>query len=335
MLPDTRTQIWMYESMLKNRYFEMRMAAVYMEGKQPKFDLAKGIFPGEFHVSSGQEPCAVGVMPHLRDDDWCGSTHRSHHVAIARGVSGKGMAAEMLGKKTGLCGGYGGHMHLFDASKKFSTIGIVGEGLPLALGAALSYKMRGLDNVAVVYSGEGAANQGAFHETLNMAGLWQLPLITIIEDNAWGVSVSKKESTAVESNVVRAAGYNMPGILIDDNDPYRIYAAAGQAVERARKGGGPTMIEIKTIRMEGHFMGDVEQYRPEEEKSSLPENDPIPKFRARILTEGIISEDQLTHLETEARAEVEGWIDFARDSEYPAPEAALITDFGPPQNRYN
>jgi TPP-dependent pyruvate/acetoin dehydrogenase alpha subunit len=325
----------MYEAMFKNRCFEGRLAAVYMEGKQPKFDLAKGIFPGEYHSSSGQEPCAVGVMPHLRDDDWCGSTHRSHHVAIARGVSGKAMAAEMLGKKTGLCGGYGGHMHLFDARKKFSTMSIVGEGMPLALGAALSYKLRGLDNVAVTYIGEGAANQGAFHETLNMAGLWQLPLITIIEDNAWGISVSKKESTAAESNILRAAGYNMPGILIDDNDPYRIYEAAGAAVERARQGGGPTLIEIRTIRMEGHFMGDVEQYRPEKEKSGLTENDPISIFRARILAEKIISEAELERLEADVRSEVEAWIQFARDSEYPAPEAALITDFISLQNGYS
>lgn len=325
MTLDNATKVWMYESMLKNRYFEERMAEVYMEGKRPKFDLAKGIFPGEYHVSAGQEPCAVGVAPHLRDDDWCGATHRSHHIAIARGVSGHAMAAEMLGKKTGLCGGYGGHMHLFDMSKKFSTMGIVGEGMPLALGAALSYKMRGLDNVAVTYIGEGAANQGAFHETLNIAGLWRLPLITIIEDNSWGVSVSKKESTAVDNNIVRAAGYNMPGILIDDNDAYRIYEAAGEAVARARRGDGPSLIEIKTVRMEGHFMGDIEQYRPEEEKSALPESDPIPRFRARILSEQVIGEEKLAALENNVRAEVEDWITFARDSDYPRPEDALLT----------
>jgi len=327
MTPDDRTKLWMYEHMLKNRYFEHRMAELYMEGKRPKFDLAKGIFPGEYHVSAGQEPCAVGVAPHLRDDDWCGATHRSHHVAIARGVSGKAMAAEMLGKKTGLCRGYGGHIHLFDMSRKFSTMGIVGEGMPLALGAALSYQMRGRDNVAVTYIGEGAANQGAFHETLNMAGLWKLPLITIIEDNAWGVSVSKKESTAVSDNVVRAAGYAMPGIMVDDNDPYRIYEVAGEAVARARGGGGPTLIEIKTVRMEGHFMGDIEQYRPEEEKSALPENDPIPRLRARLETEGVVTGEALTRLEGAVRIEVESWIQFARDSEYPAPEDALLTAF--------
>ena len=249
------TKIRMYEQMFKNRYFEASMTEVYMEGKRPKFDLAKGIFPGEYHVSAGQEPCAVGVIPHLRDDDWCGTGHRSHHVAIARGISGKGMTAEMLGKITGLCRGYGGHMHLFDKSKNFSTTGIVAEGMPMALGAALSYKMRGRDNVAAVFVGEGAANQGAFHETLNMAGLWRLPLITIIEDNSWGVSVSKKESTAVESNVTRADGYNMPGVLVENNDPYLVYEAAQEAVDRAREGGGPTLIEVQTVRLEGHFYG--------------------------------------------------------------------------------
>lgn len=323
MLLDKATKIWMYEHMLKNRYFEACMTEVYMEGKSPKFDLAKGIFPGEYHVSAGQEPCAVGVMPHLRNDDWCGTGHRSHHVAIARGISGKGMAAEMLGKKTGLCQGYGGHMHLFDKSKNFSTTGIVAEGMPMALGAALSYKMRHKDNVAVVFVGEGAANQGAFHETLNMAGLWQLPLITIIEDNAWGVSVSKKESTAVESNVIRATGYNMPGILIENNDPYHVYGAAKDAVDRARAGEGPTLIEIQTIRMEGHFKGDVEQYRPEKEKEALPEIDPIPHMRLRLLSEKISTEQDLIKLEEDVRSEVDSWIQFARDSEYPRPEDAL------------
>ena len=327
MTLNANTKIWMYEQMLKNRYFEACMTDVYMEGKSPKFDLAKGIFPGEYHVSAGQEPCAAGVIPHLRHDDWCGTGHRSHHIAIARGVSGKGMAAEMLGKKTGLCKGYGGHMHLFDKSKNFSTTGIVAEGMPMALGAALSYKMRGRDNVAVVFVGEGAANQGAFHETLNMAGLWRLALITIIEDNSWGVSVSKKESTAVESNVARAEGYNMPGLLVDDNDPYLVYEAAREAVGRAREGAGPTLIEIQTVRMEGHFKGDVEQYRPAEEKSALPENDPIPKLRARLLDEKVTTEDDLTRLEDEVKKEVDSWIVFARESEYPRPEDALITSY--------
>ena len=272
--------------MLKNRYFEACMTDVYMEGKSPKFDLAKGIFPGEYHVSAGQEPCAAGVIPHLRHDDWCGTGHRSHHIAIARGVSGKGMAAEMLGKKTGLCKGYGGHMHLFDKSKNFSTTGIVAEGMPMALGAALSYKMRGRDNVAVVFVGEGAANQGAFHETLNMAGLWRLPLITIIEDNSWGYP-SQKRINSRRVQCCQGRGLNMPGILVEDNDSYLVYEAAREAVGRAREGAGPTLIEIQTVRMEGHFKGDVEQYRPAEEKSALPENDPIPKLRARLLDEKV------------------------------------------------
>ena len=322
---ENSTKLWMYEHMLKNRYFEACMTDVYMEGKTPKFDLAKGIFPGEYHVSAGQEPTAVGVMPHLRDQDWCGTGHRSHHVAIAKGISGPAMAAEMLGKKTGLCGGYGGHMHLFDKSKNFSTTGIVAEGMPVAMGAALSYKLRGLDNVAVVFVGEGAANQGAFHETLNMAGLWNLPLITIVEDNAWGVSVSKQESTAVESNAARAAGYGMPGVLVRNNDPYKVFEVAGEAIDTARKGGGPTLIEIQTVRLEGHFKGDVEMYRPEEEKNALPENDPIPKMRLSLLADSVATEEELVSLEKEVEKEVDSWIVFARESDYPLPEDALIT----------
>lgn len=327
MQPDRKIKIWMYECMLKNRIFEMRMVDVYMEGKRPKFDLAKGIFPGEYHLSAGQEPCAVGVVAHLREGDWCGTGHRSHHVAVARGVSGPAMAAEMLGKKSGLCGGYGGHMHLFDPRTKFSSTGIIGEGLPLALGAALSYKLRRLESVAVAFIGEGATNQGAFHETLNLAGLWKLPLITVIEDNGWGVSVSKRESTAVESNAVRAAGYAMPGVRVEGNDPCRIYEAAGEAIVRARRGGGPTLLELETLRLEGHFMGDVEPYRPDEEKRARAANDPIPKFRAQLLQEGVALDEELVSLEARVRAEVEAWIEHAREDDYPRPEDALIVDF--------
>lgn len=323
MVIDGSTMLWMYGTMVKSRCFEQRLAEVYMEGKRPRFDVAQGIFPGELHLSNGQEPCAVGVAAHLRDDDWCGAGHRSHHVAIARGVCGKAMTAELLGKRSGLCRGFGGHMHLFDKRRKFSSTSIVGEGLPLALGAALSFRMRKQDSVAVAFTGEGSANQGAFHETLNMAGLWQLPLITVIEDNGWGVSVSKAQSTAVASNVERAAGYGMPGVLVDDNDPCSVYAAAAEAVQRARSGGGPTLIEIRTLRLEGHFVGDVQQYRPEEELQTALRNDPIPRFRARLLAEGLADEAELVRLESGARAEVDAWIQHARDDEYPRPEDAI------------
>jgi pyruvate dehydrogenase E1 component alpha subunit len=183
--------------------------------------------------------------------------------------------------------------------------------------------MRKQDSVAVAFTGEGSANQGAFHETLNMAGLWQLPLITVIEDNGWGVSVSKAQSTAVASNVERAAGYGMPGVLVDDNDPCSVYAAAAEAVQRARSGGGPTLIEIRTLRLEGHFVGDVQQYRPEEELQTALRNDPIPRFRARLLAEGLADEAELVRLESGARAEVDAWIQHARDDEYPRPEDAI------------
>lgn len=323
MMPDRTTRLWMYEAMFKSRCFEEQLAAVYLEGKRPRFDVAQGILPGELHLSNGQEPCAVGVVAHLRAGDWCGASHRSHHIAVACGVSGEAMTAEMFGKQSGLCGGYGGHMHLFDAGRKFSSGSIVAAGLPLALGAALSFRLRKLPSVAVAFIGEGAANQGAFHETLNLAGLWKLPLITVIEDNSWGVSVSKRESTAVESNALRAAGYAMPGSRVTGNDPCAIYEAAGEAIERARRGGGPALLELETLRLEGHFVGDVEQYRPQSERDARAAQDPIPAFRERLLREGAANDEALRRLESAVRAEIERWIDHARAAPYPAPEAAL------------
>lgn len=323
MKPDSTTKLWMYDQMLKSRVFEREIEKVYMEGKTPKFDLAKGILPGELHISAGQEPCAVGVIPHLTEGDWVGSTHRSHHVAIAMGIDGYKLTAELFGKKTGLCGGYGGHMHLYDKDKNFSTTGIIGEGLPVGLGAALTFKKRGSGNVAIAYIGDGAVNQGAFHETLNLASVWQVPLVVIIENNGWAVSVPASDSTSTTDNVARAATYGIDGAVIENNDPYQIYAAAGEAIERARAGGGPSLIEIKTRRIEGHFMGDAQQYRTPDEIAEIAENDPIPLFHDTLIRDSVASASELDQMKANVQADIEDWIKFARDSEYPAPDDAL------------
>lgn len=324
---DNTTKLWMYEKMAKHRYFENEMKKVYMEGKTPKFDLAKGIFPGEFHVSSGQEPCAVGVLPHLTDDDWCGASHRSHHIAIARGVDGFKMTAEMFGKKDGLCGGYGGHIHLFDKSKKFSTSGIIGEGIAITVGAALAFKKRGQPHVAVGFIGDGAMNQGVVHEALNLASVWKLPLVIVIEDNGWAVSVPTDLSSAVKNYGERAAGYGMPTMLVENNCPYDIHAAAGEAIANARNGKGPTLLELKTLRLEGHFMGDAQQYRGANELQYQSTEDPLPRLRKRLIDEAVRDETTLAQLDKDIAAEVDGWITFARECEYPAPEDALLMNF--------
>jgi TPP-dependent pyruvate/acetoin dehydrogenase alpha subunit len=312
-----------YENMVKSRYFEDTMADVYMEGKTPQFDIGAGTVPGEMHLSAGQEPCAAAVCVHLTKDDAVTATHRPHHVAIAKGVDFKRMTAEIFGKETGLAGGRGGHMHLLDPEVNFSCSGIIGEGAGPAVGAALASKLRGRDNVAVSYLGDGAANQGAFHESLNLAALWKLPVVFVIEDNAYGISVPKKASTAIPFNSDRAAAYGMPGVHIADNNTMDIYQAAGDAISRARAGDGPTLIEIETYRYYGHFQGDAEAYRPKGEVEALKAKDPIPIFRKQLIDDGLMTEDEATAIETKAKAEVDEAYKFARESDYPEPEEAL------------
>lgn len=319
-------QLWMYETMVKSRYFEDQIKPAYLEGKQPLFNMANGPIPGEMHLSDGQEPCAVGVCAHLRPEDFVTATHRPHHIAIAKGVDLEAMAAEIFGRKSGLSGGRGGHMHLFDENVNFACSGIVAQGLGPAVGAALAAKLRGADSVAVAFIGEGAANQGAFHEALNLASVWNVPVVFVIEDNSYGISVAKADCTAVAHNSDRAAAYDMPGVHVPGNDPDRIHAAAGEAIAHARAGKGPSLIEIQTIRLAGHFMGDQEEYRPDGELEQLRKEDPIPAYRARLEQDGI-APTILDAREAQARSEVDAAFAFARSSELPPPEDAFETVF--------
>jgi len=316
----------MYNDMVTIRLFEEEMAVAYLEGKKPVFNIAAGPVPGEMHLAAGQEPVAVGVCAHLRKDDAVVGSHRPHHFAIAKGVDLKRMCAEIFGKVTGLSRGKGGHMHLFDPEVHFSCGGIVGAGIPHAVGAALAMKKRGTDGVAVAFFGEGATNQGAFHEAMNLAALWKLPVLFIVEDNTWAISVPKSAATSVETNAARAAAYGMPGVYIPGNDTVAIYEAAGEAVARARAGEGPTLIEAETYRYFGHFEGDPEVYRPKDEVERLKANDPIDRFRAYMKEQGI-SDAEIAAQDELARKRVEEAYAFARESEYPAPEEALLHVF--------
>jgi acetoin:2,6-dichlorophenolindophenol oxidoreductase subunit alpha len=317
--------LWMYETMLVIRRYEETLAQVYLEGKLPPhiqpglaFDIASGPVPGEMHLAAGQEPVAVGVCAHLRDTDTVVGTHRPHHFAIAKGVPMDRMTAEIFGKVTGLGRGKGGHMHLFDPAHRFSCSGIVGASLPPACGAALAAKLGGTDAVAVAFFGEGAANQGTFHESLNLAGLWQLPVIFVCEDNAWAISVPKAMGTAVASNAGRAAAYGIQGIAVEHNDAIAVYEAAATAVERARSGGGATLIEVKTDRYFGHFQGDAEVYRPKTEVSALRQHDPIPALAASLHRRKLM-DDALDHsIRQRVEARVAAAFEFARGSLYPA-----------------
>jgi pyruvate dehydrogenase E1 component alpha subunit len=327
MQPTRDQKLWMYETMLVSRFFEETIEKIYLEGKTPAFNMAAGPIPGEMHLSNGQEPCAVGVCAHLKPDDVVTATHRPHHIAISKGVDLKRMAAEIFGKATGLSGGRGGHMHIFDPKVNFSCSGIIAQGMAPAVGAALSRKLQKRDGVAVAFLGEGAANQGAFHETLNLAALWKLPVVFVIEDNAWGISVSKGDSTSVPRNDIRASAYGIPGVFVPDNDTLAIFTAAGTAIDRARKGQGPTLIEIETYRLAGHFMGDAEGYRPKGELEALRAKDPIFVMKKDLIEKEGIKEAAAEQVRESARQRVDEAIAFARESPYPAPEEALMGVF--------
>lgn len=317
----------MYREMWTIRFFEDALAAAYMEGKMPAFDIGSGPVPGEMHLAAGQEPVAVGTCMHLKQEDTVVGTHRPHHFAIAKHVPLDKLAAEIFGKETGLGHGKGGHMHLFDVEHKFSCSGIIGASFPPACGAALAAKKLGKDWVAVAFAGDGAANQGSFHEALNLAAVWQLPLIFIIEDNSWAISVPKEKSTAIGDNSQRAAAYGIPGVRVDENDVLAVYEVVGEAVARARRGEGPSLVEVKTDRYYGHFQGDPELYRPKDEVSNLKANDPIGKLGKQIVEQGTATQAELDAARDAAKADVDAAIEFARNSPYPKPEQALENVF--------
>jgi pyruvate dehydrogenase E1 component alpha subunit len=319
--------LWMYRRMLTSRRLEETIAEAYFEGKKPVFNMANGPIPGEMHLSNGQEPCAVGVCAHLTPADVVTATHRPHHIAVAKGVDLAAMVAEIFGKETGLSGGRGGHMHLFDSAVNFCCSGIIAQGMGPAVGAALAFKLRSEKRVAVAFIGEGAANQGAFHEALNLAAVWQVPVVFVIEDNSWGISVPKTASTAVAHNDSRAGAYGMPGLHVADNDPVAIFAAAGAAIQRARAGHGPTLIEIETARLAGHFMGDAEGYRPADELPRLHARDPIPRFKQQLIGEGVLTPSSEAALAAEVEAEIAAAFAGARAAPYPPATAAFTQVF--------
>ncbi|WP_328476165.1 thiamine pyrophosphate-dependent dehydrogenase E1 component subunit alpha [Actinoplanes sp. NBC_00393] len=318
---DAETRVELYRTMVLVRAFEEAMLREYHADKGPGFDIGKGLVPGEMHLAAGQEPVAAGVCAHLSTDDAVTATHRPHHFAIAHGIDLRRMTAEIFGRETGLGRGRGGHMHLFDPQTHFSCSGIIAEGYPPALGQAFAFQRRGTDRIAVAVTGEGAANQGAFHESLNLAALWKLPVVFIVEDNDWGISVPRSASTSVPSNAARAAAYDMPGERVEDNAVEAVYAAAGRAVARARAGDGPSLIEVHTLRLWGHFEGDAQGYRKDIE--DVPGRDPIPTYERTLREAGLLDDDAVSQLRASAAAHVEDAVTFAKDSPAPDPAEAL------------
>jgi pyruvate dehydrogenase E1 component alpha subunit len=322
----------MYSEMVTARRYEERLQEEYLEGKQPAFDISAGPIPGELHLAAGQEAAAAGVCAHLRDDDTVTAPHRPHHVAIAKGVDLKRMTAEIFGRETGLCRGKGGHMHLFDPDVNFACSGIIAQGCPPAVGAGMAAKKRGTDAVAVAFLGEGAIDQGGFLESLNLAAVQELPVVFVVEDNDWAISMPKERVTDVTNGAQRADGFDLPGVRVDYNDAVAVYEAAEEAVMRARSGNGPTLMEVQVHRHMGHFMGDAEAYRPEGEIERIEQLDPIPRLESRLREEGV-ADVRLDELRTEAHDRVEAAIEWAKEQPVPAPETAYEDVFTNPPER--
>ncbi|MFN2747859.1 thiamine pyrophosphate-dependent dehydrogenase E1 component subunit alpha [Bacillus sp. z60-18] len=309
--------VWMYRKMLEIRRFEDRVHELF----------AQGILPGFVHLYAGEEAVAVGVCAHLNDKDSITSTHRGHGHCIAKGCDLKGMMAEIYGKATGLCKGKGGSMHIADFDKgMLGANGIVGGGFPLACGAALTAKYKNTKNVSVCFFGDGANNQGTFHEGINLAAIWKLPVIFVAENNGYGEATPFSYASSCKSIADRAAGYGIPGIQVDGKDVTAVYQAAQQAVERAKNGEGPTLIECMTYRNYGHFEGDAQRYKTNEEKTEhQEEKDAITAFRNELLTKQVLTEAELTDIEAAVAEAIEEAVEFSEKSAYPD-QSELMTD---------
>lgn len=302
--------------MLLIRRFEEGAEEAYM----------RGLIHGTMHLSIGQEASAVGATMPLTDADYITSTHRGHGHCIGKGAEVKRMFAEFFGKEDGYCRGRGGSMHIADPSRgNLGANGIVGGGLPIAVGAALSMKKQGKDSVVVSFFGDGANNEGAFHEALNMASIWKLPVVFVCENNKYGMSTSTERSTAVKNVAERAAAYSMPGVIVDGNRFADVATAAFEATERARRGEGPTLIESKTYRIRGHSRSDRNRYRTKEEIEAWQGRDPITLFENELSEFGLISRDEIAAIRDDVEREIAAAIEFAKES--PSPSPADVTRY--------
>ena len=304
----------LYRTMVLIRQFEERVKFLFLEG----------IMPGTIHQYQGQEAVAAGVCAHLSDRDVITSTHRPHGHAIAKGLTVESMMHELFGKSTGCCKGKGGSMHMGDMEHGMvPAIAIVGGGAPIATGVALSFKMKKQPQVAVAFMGDGAVNEGAVHEAMNMGGIWDLPIVYVVENNLYSASTPIRQTTRVKNLSDRAAAYGMPGVTVDGNDVLAVYEAAGQAIARARAGEGPTMLEAVTYRITGHSRRDPCNYQPEEERKIALEKEPIKRFAAYLLDNGIAGQPALDAIRAEVDAEIESAVQSAMSAPDPAPEEAL------------
>jgi len=307
-LIDRETLLGLYRTMLTIRLFEQRVAREFRTGE----------IPGFVHMYVGEEAVAAGVCANLDDADYVTSTHRGHGHCIAKGCELGPMMAEIYGREDGLCKGRGGSMHIADFSRgMLGANAIVGGGIALATGAGLASQVRGDGHVAVAFFGDGAANQGVLHESLNLAAIWKLPVIYVCENNGFAESTPASYATSVPDVAMRARSYGIPGVVADGADVREVYAAARTSVERAREGEGPTLLEVKTYRHHGHFEGDPDRYRDDEDRRLTRERDPLVRLREELQAEGHATGDGLDALNGELEAAVSEAVEFARASPFP------------------
>jgi TPP-dependent pyruvate/acetoin dehydrogenase alpha subunit len=305
------------------RMFEETAEELYAQGK----------VHGTMHLSIGQEASAVGSIAALRPSDFILSTHRGHGHCIAKGASNsdelvdvlKPMMAEFLGKEGGYCRGRGGSMHIADVdSGNLGANGVVGGGIGTGMGVALGLKMQKRDQIVLVFFGDGAANMGVFHEALNMASIWDLPVVYVCENNQYAMSFSVEDALPIDRISDRASAYGMPGVTVDGNDVIAVYEAVSEAVERARSGGGPSLIENVTYRWRGHSKSDVNRYRTDQEIEAWKKKGPVKRLREQLIEEGVLGEEDVERIEEQARSDIEEAIAFAESS--PEPDLATIEE---------
>ncbi|MEN6607409.1 MAG: thiamine pyrophosphate-dependent enzyme [Bryobacteraceae bacterium] len=304
----------LYRRMLLIRHFEERVKYLFLEG----------VMPGTIHQCQGQEAIAVGVCAALGPADVITSTHRPHGHAIAKGLTVKSLMHELFGKPTGCCRGKGGSMHVGDPAKgMIPAIAIVGGGVPVATGMALAFRMKKEPRVAVCFMGDGAVNEGAFHEGVNMGAIWSLPVVYVIENNRYSASTPIAKTVRLKNLAERAAGYGIPGVTVDGNDVLAVYETARAAVGQARCGGGPTLIEAVTYRITGHSRRDPCNYQPEEERKKALAAEPIGRFAAHLMADGVVDQAELDRIRAEVDAEIERAVESAIAAPDPRPEDAL------------
>jgi pyruvate dehydrogenase E1 component alpha subunit len=314
-MPETDAPLLdMYRTMLTIRRFEERCNALYMQGR----------IPSTLHLYIGQEAVATGVCAHLRDTDYVLSTHRPHGHAIAKGVAPRDIMAELFAKATGCCRGKGGSMHVGDVRVGMPpAIAIVGANAPIAAGMALAQKRKGEGGVTVCFFGDGAANEGAVHEALNMAAVWNLPLVFVCENNLYAASTSFETAFAIEHVADRGQAYGIPSLIVDGNDVQAVYGKAGEAIERARQGGGPTLVECETYRLCGHSRSDPRTYRTKDEEALWQEQEPIGRLAAMLERLSLATAEELGQIEKEVVAVVDEAVAYAESSPDPEPTDTL------------